>query len=236
MLDAMRLSREQSSSAATATYEHTATALRESRDGATCAALCRRLNGVIDAKIDALQRAGASVACAPGCAFCCHLRVDVFPHEAAALLHHLRTQVAPERAARIGERIRANALRIDALTPEQHRSAGIGCAFLENGLCSAHDVRPSACAAYHSLSRERCEHSFRHAEHIGTASNARPALLELQAFGTAQIETTAAAYRDAGLASTPAELHQALRALLDADAQRADPQPLNSGSAYSSAT
>jgi Fe-S-cluster containining protein len=220
MLDAMRLSRDQSSPYATATYEHTAAALRESRDGATCAALCRRLNGVIDDKIGALQRAGASVACAPGCAFCCHLRVDVFPHEASALVHHLRTQVAPERAARIEDRIRANAQRIDALTPQQHRSAGIGCAFLENGLCSAHEVRPSACATYHSLSRERCEHSFRHPEHIGTTRNARPALLELQAFGGAQIETTAAAYKDTGIASTPAELHQALRALLDAPAPR----------------
>lgn len=220
MLDAMRLSREQSSPAATATYEHTAAALREGRDGAACADLCRRLNGVIDEKIDALQRAGASVSCAPGCAFCCHLRVDVFPHEASALLHHLRTRVAPERAARIEERIRANARRIDALTPQQHRCAGIACAFLEGGLCSAHEVRPSACAAYHSLSRERCEHSFRHPEHIGTPRNARPALLALQAFGNAQIEATAAAYKDAGLPSTPAELHQALRALLDAGAAR----------------
>jgi Fe-S-cluster containining protein len=220
MLDTMRLSREQSSPAATATYEHTAAALRASRDGATCAALCRRLNGVVDDKIDALQQAGASVACAPGCDFCCHLRVDVFPHEAAALLHHLRAQVAPDHAARIEERIRANARRIDALTPQQHRAAGIRCAFLENGLCSAHAVRPSACASYHSLSRERCEHSFRHPEHIGTPRNARPALLELQVFGTAQIESTAAAYKDAGLASAPAELHQALRALLDTHATR----------------
>jgi Fe-S-cluster containining protein len=220
MLDAMRLSREQSSPAATATYEHTAAALRESRDGATCAALCRRLNGVIDDRIKALQQAGARVACAPGCAFCCHLRVDVFPHEASALLHHLRTQVAAERAARIEERIRANARRIDALTPQQHRSAGMSCAFLEDGLCSAHEIRPSACAAYHSLSRERCEYSFRNPESIGTARNARPALLELQAFGTAQIETTAAAYKDAGLASAPSELHQALRALFDAETAR----------------
>jgi Fe-S-cluster containining protein len=220
MLDAMRLSREQSSPAATATYEHTAAALRDSRDGAACAASCRRLNRAIDDKIDALQRSGASVACAPGCAFCCHLRVDVFPHEASALLHHLRTQLAPERAARIEERIRANARRVDAMTPKQHRSAGLACAWLENGLCSAHEVRPVACATYHSLSRERCEHSFRHPEHIGTPRNARPALLELQVFGTAQIGATAAAYKDAGVASAPAELHQALRALLDADAAR----------------
>ena len=215
MLDAMRLSREQSAPAATATFEHTAAALRESCGAATCAALCRRFNGVIDAKIEALKEDGAGVACAPGCGYCCHLRVDVFPHEATALLDYLRTRASPADAQRIERQIRANAARIDELTAEQHRKAGIPCAFLHDGLCSAHDVRPSSCATYHSLSRARCEHAFEHPENIGTPRNARPALLELQVFGTAQIEATSAARKAAGLAGEQVELHQALRALLD---------------------
>jgi Fe-S-cluster containining protein len=216
----MRLSREQSTPAATATYEHTAAALTRSRDGASCAALCRRLNCVVDDKIASLADSGASVACAPGCDFCCHLRVDVFAHEASALLHQLRTRLEPLQVVRIEERIRANAARIDALTAEEHRKAGIACAFLQDGLCSAHDVRPAACAAYHSVSRERCEHSFRHPQHIGTPHNARPALLELQVFGAAQIEATNAACKVASGAGGQAELHQSLRALLDAEAVR----------------
>jgi hypothetical protein len=215
MLDAMRLSREQSTPAATATFEHTAAALRASSDSASCAALCRRLNGVIDARIEALKNAGAGVACAPRCDFCCHLRVDVFAHEAVALLDFLRTGASPQDAAAIERRIRDNAQRIDALTVTQHRSAGIACAFLRDGLCAAHAVRPSSCAAYHSLSRARCEHAFRHPEDIGTPRNARPALLELQAFGGAQIEATSAGRKAAGLSGEQVELHQALRALLD---------------------
>jgi Fe-S-cluster containining protein len=220
MLGVMRLSREQSAPAATATFEHTAAVLRKGADGGGCAALCRRLNGVIDAKIAALKEAGAGVACAPGCDYCCHLRVDVFAHEAAALLHHLRTHASADEFALIEQRIRANAERVDSLTVEQHRSAGIACAFLRDGLCSAHDVRPSACAAYHSLSRARCEHAFQHRADIGTPRNARPALLELQVFGSAQIEATNAARKAAGLAGEQIELHQALRALLDADTPR----------------
>jgi Fe-S-cluster containining protein len=219
MLGAMRLSREQSTPAATATYEHTAATLSKSRDGAVCAALCGRLNRVVDDKIATLAEAGARVACARGCDFCCHLRVDVFAHEAVALLHHLRTRVEPADAARIEQRIRANAERVDGLTAAQHRCAGIACAFLAAGLCSAHEVRPAACAAYHSVSRERCEHSFRHPQHIGTARNARPVLLELQTFGAAQIEATNAACKAAGQAGGQAELHQSLRALLDAEAR-----------------
>ena len=220
MLDVMGLSREQSAEAATATFERTEAALRLGSDGATCAALCRRLNGVIDAKIESLKGAGAPVACAPGCDYCCHLRVDVFAHEATALLEHLRNRASAEEAAAIEEKIRANAARIDTLTVAQHRSAGIACAFLRNGLCSAHGVRPSSCAVYHSLSRARCEHAFRHPAGIGTPRNARPALLELQAFGAAQIEATSGARKAAGLSGEQIELHQALRALLDDDASR----------------
>jgi Fe-S-cluster containining protein len=220
MLGAMRLSREQSTPAATATFEHTAGALRESRDSATCAALCRRLNGVIDAKIEALKDAGAAVACAPRCDFCCHLRVEVFAHEAEALLDFLRTRASADEAAAIERRIRATAQRVATLTAAQHRSAGIACAFLRDGLCAAHEVRPSACATYHSLSRARCEHAFRHPEDIGTPRNARPALLELQTFGAAQIEATSAAREAAGLSGGQVELHQALRALLDGEEPR----------------
>jgi Fe-S-cluster containining protein len=100
------------------------------------------------------------------------------------------------------------------MTPEEHRTAGLACAFLIDGRCSAHDVRPSACAAYHSLSRERCERSFRDPAHIGTTRNARPALLELQVLGTALIEATQAACVAAGLPGEQVELHQGLRALL----------------------
>lgn len=215
MLGAMRLSREHHYEEATATFEQTAAALGTRADGATCAALSRRLNRVIDRKVAALAADGAAVACTPGCRYCCHLRVTVFAHEAAALLEHLRTRASPEEAGRIEKRIRDNAARIDGMSASEHRSAGMACAFLHEGLCCAHDVRPSACAAYHSLSRDRCEHAFRHPDAIGTPRSSRPALLALQVFAAAQIEATNAGRVAAGLPDGQAELHQALRALLD---------------------
>lgn len=217
MLGVMQLSREPQHREATATFEHTAAELGKGRGAATSAALCRRLNGVVDRKTEALREQGAAIACAPRCDYCCHLRVTVFAHEAEALLAHLRTRASTGEAARIEARIRANAKQVDEMTVEQHRSAGLACAFLNDGLCSAHDVRPSACAAYHSLRRDRCEHAFRHPEGIGTAQNSRPALLELQVFAAAQIEATNAGRIAAGLPGGQSELHQALRSLLDAE-------------------
>ena len=215
----MKLSREHLNAAATATYEHTATELKRDGEPATCAALCRRLNRAIDGEVAALTNAGAAIACAVGCDYCCHLRVEVFPHEAVALHDHLRTRVTPADAAVIEQRIRANAQRIDGLTVEQHRAAGMPCAFLVDRRCSAHEARPSACATHHSLSRERCEHAFRHPQDIGTPRGSRPALLELQVFGSALIEATQAGCKAAGRSGEQVELHQAMRALLARDEQ-----------------
>jgi Fe-S-cluster containining protein len=216
----MKLPRDRLNALTTATYDDTAAALAKDCGGATCAALCRRLNGTIEAETETLRAGGAAVACAPGCNFCCRLRVGVFRHEAAALLLALRTRMAPAAAAVIEQRILANAQRVDSMTPEQHRAAGLACAFLVDERCSAHEVRPSACAAYHSLSRERCEHSFHHPADIGTARNARPALLELQVLGTALIEATQAGCTAAGQPGDQLELHHALRALLAAEPLR----------------
>jgi Fe-S-cluster containining protein len=210
----MKLSRERLNAATTAAFDRTAGELGRSCDSATCASLCRSLNGAIEREWAAFTDEGAVIACTPGCDYCCHLRVEVFQHEAAALLDHVRTRAEPAEAAAIERRILANAERVDGLTAEQHRSAGIACAFLVAGRCAAHDVRPSACAAYHSLSRERCEQSFRRPQDIGTARNSRPVLLDLQVFGSALIEATQAGRKQAGLAGEQQELHQALRALL----------------------
>jgi Fe-S-cluster containining protein len=222
MLGAMRLSRDQQHRDTTATFERTAAELAARGDAGAGSALCRRLNDDIDRKIAELRADGAAVACEAGCNYCCHLRVTVFAHEAAALHAYLTTQASRDEGAAIERRIRENARRIDGMSAAQHRSAGIPCAFLrEDGLCSAHAVRPSACAAYHSVDRARCEHAFRHPEAIGTEANSRPVLLELQVFGSAQIEATNAARIAAGLPGGQQELHQALRALLDAEAGRA---------------
>jgi Fe-S-cluster containining protein len=185
------------------------------RNAASCDAVCRNLVAAVEAEFAAQRAAGARIACAAGCVFCCHQRVGVFAHEAVALLQHLRTHLPPVEAEEIERRILANARTIDGLAAEQHRTANLRCALLVEGRCSAYEVRPSACAGYHSLSRARCEYSYGHPEQIGTPRNSRPALAELQELGAALDSATEAALADAGLPATKAELHQTLRALLE---------------------
>jgi len=139
----------------------------------------------------------------------------VFAHEAAALLRELRRRLSPSEAETMETRILANARAIDGWTPEQHRAANLPCALLVEGRCSVYDVRPSACARYHSLSRARCEHAFEHPQDIGTPRNSRPALAMLQELGSAIDSSLESALVDAGLSPVKGELHQTLRALIE---------------------
>ncbi len=211
----MQISRERIHGAATATYDHVKRHLGASCAPADCAAVCGRVARELDDGFAAATRAGASVACEPGCDFCCHLRVSVFEHEAVAVVHHLRTRLPQADAAAVEHRIVENASRIDAMTVAQHYAARMPCALLVDGRCCAYEVRPSACAAHHSLSRARCEHAFQHPEDHGTPKNSRPASLELQTLGDALIAATHSALEDNGRTATRNELHQRLRDLLE---------------------
>lgn len=202
-----------------------ASARLRARDAAACEAVCRHVDSVLEAEFAAQRASGAKIACEAGCAFCCHQRVGVFVHEAAALVLALRTRLPPAEAEAIERRIVANAQTIDGWTPEQHRAANLRCALLVDGRCAAYDVRPSACARYHSLSRARCEHAFEHPEHVGTPRNSRPALAEIQKLASALESSLEAALVDAGLAPGKGELHQTLRALLEDPAAWPDLRP-----------
>jgi Fe-S-cluster containining protein len=212
----MEVSRAHLHSAATAVHDDMAATLRNGCDAIGCTSLCRRLDARLDAETQTARRGGVAIACAPGCTFCCHQRVGVLPHEAIALVHHLRNGCSARDAAKIEARIRANARAIDDMTAAEHRAANLPCAFLVGDRCSAYEVRPSVCASFHSLSKDRCRHAFEHPQDAGTPRNSRPVALELKAFADAVIEATEAGLAEAGWASSKGELHQQVRDLLDA--------------------
>lgn len=212
----MELSRQGRSEAAAETFDLAATRLREATDaGEVCTEVARHVASTIERKFSELEREGAPIACAPGCAFCCHQRVGLLAHEAIALLEHLRSAMPPTTAAGVETRIRANAARIEGLTAREHLALRLPCAFLVDGRCSAYEVRPANCAAYHSLSRSRCEEAFSRPEHAGTPRNSRPALLELRDFCDAQIEAAREGVAAAGLDNAKGELNASLRTLLE---------------------
>src|SRR5687768_2928330 len=150
----MEVSRARFHAAATAVHDEAATRLHAC-SAESCAALCRRVNRLLEDELERAREAGAPVACTPGCTFCCHQRVGVLPHEAIALIDYLRTRVPGAQREEIERSIVANASRVDGMTVAEHLAANLRCALLRDGRCSAYEVRPAVCASFHSLSRER---------------------------------------------------------------------------------
>lgn len=102
-----------------------------------------------------------AVACAKGCAMCCHLRVAAMPVEVFGVVRYLRQQVAADALPAVVERIDATAARVYALPPEQLLTVNIPCPLLgDDGACSVYPARPFNCRAYHSLDVSACRSSF----------------------------------------------------------------------------
>jgi Fe-S-cluster containining protein len=167
---------------------------------------------------DVIARGKIELACERGCSYCCHLRVDIRPHEAFVLARHIQTKLSAEQRARAMARIEENLKRIAPLTPEQHVRAGIPCALLEEGVCSVYEGRPATCRKYYSVSVETCRNAFN--------DTAAPLTGEIEdeqvrLAGNAVALGYAKGLEDAGRDITQYELHYALhRALTNAKAER----------------
>lgn len=178
--------------------------LGRSTDVDSCLALVGEVDRMLMQAADHLQSAEVRLACRAGCSFCCHLQVRVLPHEAIALFRYLQSQMEPELATRVRERIR------ERLRTRSDASASRACAFLIEGECAAYEARPSACAAYHSISRERCEQAFQDPD----TPSGTVALQALQIVAVALEEGVRAGLATEGLDAAAIELHTAVAALL----------------------
>lgn len=185
--------------------------LGQSTDADSCVALSHRMNGLLGSALTYFQTE-QGIACQAGCNFCCHLRVMVYPHEAVALAHHLTTQMPAEQGQQVRVRLRENARRL-LQHPTPATTERIPCAFLVEGRCSAYEVRPSACAGYHSLSRAACEQ-----DHEGAASGAGagiPMSQAMQHVGNVLDEGLKLGFTSVRLRPTRIELHTIVDALVD---------------------
>jgi Fe-S-cluster containining protein len=176
--------------------------LGRSTDVDACVALVGQIDQLLEQAAQHLPQGGAQLACRAGCNFCCHLQVRVLPHEAIALFRYLQSRMSPANADRVRMKISEY-----TRTPQP---AGRACAFLIEGECSAYEVRPSACAAYHSVSMQRCEQSF----HDPSLPSGTVALEALMVVALALEEGVNAGLQTQGLSHTAMELHAAVAALL----------------------
>jgi Fe-S-cluster containining protein len=191
---------------------------RKTLDAAAARAQTVRMYGRLAAlQADIAAHAKVKLACQRGCTYCCHLRVQIRPHDAFVLSEYVRTKFSAEQRARTLVRIEENLKRIAPLTPEQHMRASIPCALLEDGLCSAYEARPTTCRKYYSVSVATCRNAFNEPSAPLTGEIEHE---QVRLAGNAVALGYAKGLEDAGYDADQYELHYALhRALTNPKAE-----------------
>jgi len=185
--------------------------LGASTDVDSCTALAAGIDNLIDQAFEHFQKDDAGIACRVGCSFCCHLRVMVYPHEAIALFRYIGSRMPKEQINIVRQRLLQNADAIRKAGRDGRAPPRTACAFLIEGKCSAYEVRPGACAGYHSLSREHCEKT-----HNDPAASAEgtPVLKALRYIAEEMAEGMDEGLAAAGLNGRRIELQTAVAALI----------------------
>lgn len=184
-----------------------------SRATADDAQTVRMFGRLAELQADVIAERRVDIACERGCSYCCHLRVEIRPHEAFVLARHIQSRFGAEQRVQVLARLEATLRRIAPLSAAQHVRAGIPCALLDDGACSAYEGRPATCRKYYSVSVATCRDAFN--------DTAAPLTGELEdeqvrLAGNAVALGYAKGLEDAGYDTTLYELHFALyKALTD---------------------
>jgi Fe-S-cluster containining protein len=100
-----------------------------------------------------------AVACAKGCAFCCHVSVTATAPEIFLVANALRERHRDNMEAIIA-RVSAADGRTRGLSSMERAKQRIPCALLEENMCSIYGSRPAACRGFSSTSAKACERGF----------------------------------------------------------------------------
>lgn len=156
----------------------------------------------------------APLACARGCAFCCHSFVTATAPEVFLLARTIRT--ANKDLGPVLERVRATIAATAGLDKVQRFATRQACSMLVANECSAYAGRPMSCRAFASFSMQRCEQAFE----TGSEDIPTPAIHAFLRRACRQALWSGLAAK--GLSCIGYELNQALRIALehpDAEAQ-----------------
>ncbi len=109
-----------------------------------------------EAAVSEATGVGPPPACKPGCAYCCHKKVDPTIPEVLHAVAFAREHLDAETLRAVTERANANAPQTHGKTADDY-PARTPCAFLgADGACLVYPARPFACRDYHSLQVDPC--------------------------------------------------------------------------------
>ena len=127
--------------------------------GADARDVAERLLGWHEQAVAAVRRRlplARELACAPGCAHCCHLKVTVTPVEVLRLATALRSRTS--ELSRIKRRINETNKLTRGKTADERLALGLPCPLLDtDNRCAAYDARPLSCAGTNSFDAVGCQ-------------------------------------------------------------------------------
>jgi Fe-S-cluster containining protein len=101
-----------------------------------------------------------SVACKPGCGFCCRgVRIDTTAPEALTIVRGFRETMSEGHVAVVFDQVKRHAALVRSMTLEERYRRRVPCSMLDQASdrCLVHDARPMRCRAHHSLDAANCE-------------------------------------------------------------------------------
>lgn len=168
---------------------------------------------LVEASIAARPPTLQKIACAKGCAYCCHTLVAVTPPEAFRLANAVRAGLAAGMSA---DAVIARGKPLIGIATNDRIGRKLACPLLVDGACSVYRHRPLVCRQATSLDLAACIDEF---EGRNLTSRVPISGAYQQHSSNAHI-TLLAALRALGLSSDPLELASALEvALLDPQAE-----------------
>jgi Fe-S-cluster containining protein len=185
----------------------------QSLNSETLDALMTRIFAAIDHTVQALKKQdppAIPTACKAGCDYCCAVQVQVLAPEILHLANYLKHHRSETEFQELANRVVDLDNKIHGMSAQKRARLSLPCPLLENGRCSAYEVRPIACRAENSSDVGSC-----------TAAIGPDAVQETVPAYTHQVAVCRQASRalvtgieDTGLATSPLELVSALRLVL----------------------
>jgi Fe-S-cluster containining protein len=166
-----------------------------------------------DARIASAADVG-TLACRPGCTWCCYFTVDVRAVEVFSILDFVERTFTIDEKARVYAEVRANGAALKNLGESERTKRNIKCPFLNDGRCTIYAARPQACRNYHATNVAGCQKSYEEPDNLDIDPDFAPWVYQA---GTAHVDAFSTAMRDAGYDVSAYELNCAL------DAARSEP-------------
>lgn len=98
----------------------------------------------------------ATLACKPGCNYCCHIRVTTSAPQVLFLADTLRKTLTPEAQRELFNRMREFEQATSVMQPLEKAIRILVCPLNLDGMCIGYSSRPISCVGYHSFDVQKC--------------------------------------------------------------------------------